>query len=199
LHTLTGVRAAEVHAHLMKAARPRAVSADVRAYLGGLRAAATARRFPIVIAAHTILIATASYFALWLRFDGNIPAPVVWAYLQMLPSVLAIRAAAFMGFGLFGGLWRYAGVWDLWRILLATGGSSVVLYLAIYNALGPAVYPRSIVIIESVLLIFFVGGVRLLWRIVPRGVMQSKRRRVLIVGAREGRAMLDREIDKTSP
>src|SRR6187455_2408516 len=83
-----------------------------------LRAVVTARRFPLIVLIHGTLMAAASYLALWLRFDGAIPDQVVLIYFQLLPELLLIRGMAFMAMGLGGGLWRYAGLWDLSRILL---------------------------------------------------------------------------------
>ena len=117
-----------------------------------LRAVVVARRFPLIVLIHGTLMVAASYLALWLRFDGAIPQQLVSAYVQSLPELLLIRGMTFMAMGLGGGLWRYAGVWDLSRIFLATLTSSLALYLFIYAPLGPAGYPRSIVIIDSALL-----------------------------------------------
>ena len=44
--------------------------------------------------------------------------------------------------------------------------SGFVVYAPIYSPLGPVGFPRSIVIIDSLLLISFLGGVRLIRRIV---------------------------------
>jgi FlaA1/EpsC-like NDP-sugar epimerase len=142
-------------------------------------------------------MAAASYLALWLRFDGDISQPLLSTYFQLLPQLLLIRGMAFMAMGLGGSLWRYAGLWDLSRILLATATSSLVLYAFIYHPLGPGGYPRSIVIIDSMLLVLFVGGARLSWRIVPRLNLRSRpRRRVLIVGAGDAGEMIVREMTK---
>jgi FlaA1/EpsC-like NDP-sugar epimerase len=162
-----------------------------------LRAVVTARRFPLVVSIHGILMAAASYLALWLRFDGDIPQPLLSTYFQLLPQLLLIRGMAFIAMGLGGSLWRYVGVWDLSQIVLATATSSLVLYAFIYYPLGPGGYPRSIVIIDSMLLVLFVGGARLSWRILPRLNFRSgPRRRVLIVGAGDAGEMVVREMAK---
>jgi FlaA1/EpsC-like NDP-sugar epimerase len=162
-----------------------------------LRAVVTARRFPLIVLIHGTLMVAASYLALWLRFDGAIPQQIVSTYFRVLPELLLIRGMAFMAMGLGGGLWRYAGVWDLSRIFLATVTSSLVLFLFIYAPIGPGGYPRSAVIIDSALLVLLVGGARLFWRVVPRFDLRSKpRRRVLIVGAGDAGEMIVREMTK---
>src|SRR5688572_26785222 len=92
---------------------------------------------PFVVAVHWILIALAAYLACWLRFDGDIPPHIVAIYLRTLPWVIVIRSLIFLPFGLYDGLWKYTGVWDLSRIVLAVLTSAVVLYAPIYSPLGP--------------------------------------------------------------
>ena len=162
-----------------------------------LRAVVIARRFPLIVLIHGTLMVAASYLALWLRFDGDIPPAARIDLCSIASRTPAHSRNAFMALGLGGGLWRYAGVWDLSRIFLATVTSSLALYLFIYAPMGPAGYPRSIVIIDSALLILLVGGARLSWRVVPRFHLRSKlRRRVLIVGAGDAGEMIVREMAK---
>ena len=104
--------------------------------------------------------------------------------------------------GLYGGLWRYTGVWDLSRIVLAVFTSSVLLQVIVYHELGPGLYPRSIVIIDSLLLVCFLGGARLLcrvvlWRVVPSLISTKPGRRVLIIGAGDAGDMIVREMRKS--
>jgi FlaA1/EpsC-like NDP-sugar epimerase len=167
-----------------------------RPVLCRLTAAAIARRFPLVVATHAVLIVMASYLACWLRFDGDIPPALFATYLQTLPSVLAIRGLTFVPFRLYGGLWRYTSVWDLSRIVLGVVTSSLALHVLVYGPLGPHGYPRSLVIIDSILLISFLGGVRLLWRIVPGAVRAKRGRRVLVLGAGDAGEMIVREMRK---
>jgi FlaA1/EpsC-like NDP-sugar epimerase len=176
----------------------RNVVESCRAVPPRFRTVVTARRFPIIAAAHAILMLSSSYLAFSLRFDGNIPPEIFATYMLTLPWLFAVRIPIFMGFGLFSGLWRYSGVWDLWRIVLATCTSTLTLYLLVYQRLGPGNYPRSIVIIDAMLVILLVGGARLLWR-VPFTLMQKEgRRRVLIVGAGDAGEMIVREMRRGS-
>jgi FlaA1/EpsC-like NDP-sugar epimerase len=160
-----------------------------------LREASAAGRVPFVLASHAVLIVLANYLAWSLRFDGTVPPEFVVTMVGTLPWLLGIRLATFVPFGLYGGLWRYTGVWDLWRILLAVFTSSLLLYVLVVQRLGPAVYPRSIGIIDSVLLVCFLGGVRLIWRLLPGAILRPRRgRRVLIVGAGDAGEMIVREM-----
>jgi FlaA1/EpsC-like NDP-sugar epimerase len=158
------------------------------------RRAITAR--PLVVAAHVSLCVASSYLACWLRFDGAVPAAVTATYLQVLPWILVVRGLVFLLFGLYGGLWRYTSVWDLSRILFAVFTSTVIMYPLVYRGLSPAVFPRSLPILDAILLVCFLGGVRFLWRVVPSVIRSSQRRRVLVVGAGDAGEMIVREMQK---
>jgi FlaA1/EpsC-like NDP-sugar epimerase len=138
----------------------------------------------------------ASYLACWLRFDGEVPSAVFATFLQLLPWLVIVRGLVFLLFGLYGGLWRYTSIWDLSRILLAVFTSTVIMYPLVYRGLSPSVYPRSVPILDAILLVCFLGGVRLLWRVVPSVIRSAERRRVLVIGAGDAGEMIVREMQK---
>ncbi len=142
------------------------------------------------------LIPTATYFAFWLRFDGEIPREYYIAYLQTMPWLIAIRGFTFLPFGLAGGLWRYT-VFGTSRVSLAVGSRAARCCTCSSTVNSASAYPRSIVIIDSLLLVCFLGGTRLLWRVVPSLVRTKPGRRVLIVGAGDAGDMIVREMRKS--
>ncbi len=162
-----------------------------------LRSLSRIKRLSLIGVVDLGLIPTATYFAFWLRFDGVIPPEYFVVYAQTLPWLLLIRGLTFLPFGLYGGLWRYTGVWDLSRIVLAVFTSSVLLHVLVYRTLGPAMYPRSIVIIDSLLLVCCLGGARLIWRVIPSLIRTKHGRRVLIIGAGDAGDMIVREMRKS--
>jgi len=84
------------------------------------------RLFSVVL--HMTLVVVANYVAFWLRFDGDVPAEeVVYAW-KMLPLLLGIRLITFIPFGLYRGLWRYTGLWDLRNIIFAVLVRSVAFF-----------------------------------------------------------------------
>src|SRR6185295_16456255 len=137
----------------------------------------------LVVALHITMIVVTSYTAFALRFDGSIPANYLLVWWQALPLLIVVRSVVFAPLRLYEGLWRYAGIWDLRNIIIGVAASSGVFYpIALWLLPGPG-YPRSILVIDAVLLIVAMGGSRLgrrlyheLSRIVPG-------RRILIVGA----------------
>lgn len=140
-------------------------------------------RRALVIGIHLVLIVLANYLAFWLRFDGVIPEAMMSAMVQTLPWLVATRVIAFVPFRLYEGLWRFTSIWDLQNIIFGVLASTVVFYCLVLWGLAVPVYPRSVFIMDSVLLIFLMGGVRLSRRIF-QGTGGSKReKRVLIYGA----------------
>lgn len=141
------------------------------------------RRIP-VIAIHAILVVLSNYGAFWLRFDGAIPERELALMLDMLPWLIAIRGITFMPFRLYMGLWRYTGIWDLRNIIGGVALSSVIFYSVAYWVLGQTEYSRGVIIVDSILLLCLMGGVRLLRRIWQGlGSGLKSKRKILIYGA----------------
>lgn len=61
------------------------------------------------------------------------------------------------------GIWRYASLMDLRRIIVAVASASVVAAAAIYMLRLPGV-PRSVLILHPVLLVLAMGGSRFAYR-----------------------------------
>ena len=76
------------------------------------------------------LVVASNYLAFWLRFDGEIP-PLYWSvFIYTIGWLVASRAAAFARFGLFTGLWQYAGIFDVTNVIAAVGLSSAASYVS---------------------------------------------------------------------
>jgi FlaA1/EpsC-like NDP-sugar epimerase len=89
----------------------------------------------------------------------------------------------FVPFRLYEGLWRYAGIWDLRNIIIGVVASSGVFYqIALWQIQAPS-YPRSILVIDSLLLILAMGGARLGRRLFHELTRSERSRRVLVIGA----------------
>lgn len=141
------------------------------------------RRFPIV-AFHALLVVVSNGLAFWLRFDGVI-SPREWdLMIRMLPWLVLIRGITFAPFGLYMGLWRYTGIWDLRNIIGGVALSSLIFFGLVHFILGQVAYPRGVFVFDAVLLIFLMGGVRLSRRFLLglKGGAKS-RRKVLVYGA----------------
>ncbi|MDH3318988.1 MAG: polysaccharide biosynthesis protein [Betaproteobacteria bacterium] len=136
----------------------------------------------------------------WLRFNLEIPPTV---FLQTafvaLPGVLAVHAVVFWLMGLYRGLWRYASLPDLQRIVVAVGIAALATPTLFTLLAFPAVIPRSVYLICPLLLVGAMGGSRLLYRAWKEGALLGMVRRpnarpVLVLGAGAAAASLLREL-----
>jgi FlaA1/EpsC-like NDP-sugar epimerase len=136
---------------------------------------------------HLGIFALAYLAAFGLRFEGLIPESYYATMLKTLPLVVLVQAAAFYYHDLYQGLWRYASFADVQNILRATLMSLVALFL-IDLAASPylGTIPRSIYILDSLLVVAFACGPRFLVRHLrmrfPAISATHDFRRVLLVG-----------------
>lgn len=139
--------------------------------------------------------ALANYFAFVLRFESLLPERYRAVFFVYLPLLLAIRMVFYAQSGLHRGIWRYSSIGDLVKIVMsATLGTAVFLVIVRY-LIGDIAYPRSVYILDWLLLIMITGGSRLFIR-VYRDFFQIEHpgKRVLIVGAGDAGEMLVRDM-----
>jgi UDP-GlcNAc:undecaprenyl-phosphate/decaprenyl-phosphate GlcNAc-1-phosphate transferase len=139
--------------------------------------------------------------AYYLRLQGGGSSYERHIFLVSLAVVLAVRYAAFIPFGLYRGVWRYAGARDAAAIVGAVVVSEVVAYLILDATQVWGAFPRSIFIIDALVCTVLVGASRFWERAFVRAVSsltgRGDRRRTLIVGAGRGGRSLLRELRET--
>jgi FlaA1/EpsC-like NDP-sugar epimerase/UDP-N-acetylmuramyl pentapeptide phosphotransferase/UDP-N-acetylglucosamine-1-phosphate transferase len=145
---------------------------------------------------HLVLITAANYAAFWLRFDGEIPDSKLQLWAEMLPWLLLARAATFFPLRLHNRRWRYTGLSDLRDITVGVAASTLMFCGIVYGVFDLAGYPRSVFLIDSVLLVFAIGGVRLLPRYWRERSRSAGAKRVLIYGAGDAGEMILRDMKK---
>jgi FlaA1/EpsC-like NDP-sugar epimerase len=151
-------------------------------------------RRPIIVLLQLALVGLANYLAFWLRFDGEIPKSQVELFVWMLPWLVVVRGLTFIPFRLYQGLWYYTSLWDLRNIAAGVLTGTIIFYGLTHWGLGIVEYPRSIFIVDAILLVCFLTGIRLTRRIY-RGLRHTKReRRVLIYGAGDAGEMVVRDM-----
>lgn len=153
---------------------------------------------------HDVLMVPIAWFgAYWLRHNlGMISNALLAEADNYLFIVLFSQIAAYWVFGLYRGIWRFASVPDLIRILksLALGVSLSVLILFFYSRLNTV--PRSIFPLYTLLLLIFLGGNRLIYRFLKQSwqnTFNTAGVRVLIVGAGEAGEGIIRDMLRQSP
>jgi FlaA1/EpsC-like NDP-sugar epimerase len=152
------------------------------------------RKVPIVLLQAGLLV-LAYYASFQLRFDFRMSAQFQDVFLETLPLVLVIKLVVFQFFRLNRGWWRYVGMSDLMDIIKAALSSAALMFGAVYIYRGMPGYPRSIFMIDPLLTIVIMGGVRF----AVRAYMESAGREMaqsnaLIVGAGNAGRAIAREL-----
>lgn len=152
--------------------------------------------------AHDIAAAgVAWYGAYLLRFNFDIPAPFNSAIVHLLGLVLPLHAVIFWRFGLYRGLWRYASLQDMKRILTAVGVAAVALAVMVYMVSSQSQVPRAVLVLHPLLLIAVMGGSRVAYRLFKEYRLYGHARilgdPVLVVGAGEAAVNLLRELTRS--
>ncbi len=102
--------------------------------------------------------------AFWLRFNLEVPPEFAKTALHTLPWVMAVNALLFWRLGLYRGLWRYASLPDLQKIVAGVFVAALAAP-ALFLLIAPAPpVPRTVFLIAPLLLIGAMSGSRLLYR-----------------------------------
>ena len=149
---------------------------------------------------HLVGVAITYWMAFLLRFDGEIPLQFMEVFLHSLPILLVISIFCFVLFRLFSDVWGYFSVDDLVRLALAVATAMGTFAFVIYFWGGnDSIVPRSVVVLEYILLNIWLAGGRLVARYLrrfsrpggPQDVPGAER--ILLVGTLEEADMVIRE------
>lgn len=106
----------------------------------------------------------AYYLAFQLRFNFDIPDSFVQTIATTIGVVVVVQMLCFIGNGLYIGVWRFASIPDLKRIVVAIAFSTAILFALLLLFRPHGVVPRSVLMLDPMLLLILVGGGRLLYR-----------------------------------
>ena len=142
------------------------------------------------------IIPLAWFAAYYMRYNlGKIPHVYFLHALIALPLLIVIQGFFYWFFGLYRGVWRFASLPDLIRIIKAVFVASVVSLLIVFLWSRLHDMPRSIFPLYGILLILLLGGARLFYRYIKeQGRLGLARKRVLIVGAGQAGESLARDL-----
>jgi FlaA1/EpsC-like NDP-sugar epimerase len=172
------------------------------------------RRRPAVIRNRYFVISDLVLTALSavLAFAIRLDFPLFWTYRSIwfvfVLMAMFIKPPVHYFFGLYRRYWRYASIREMLNIVGATLTASAILTLLVLGLFLPLGwferFPRSVLIIDCMLSLIFVGGTRFSVRFLgevnalrnSNGRSQSDvhARRVLVVGAGDAGAMTVREM-----
>lgn len=146
---------------------------------------------------HILLIAVAYFLAFYIRFEFRIPDAYYKIFTGTLIYLILIKFIIFYAFRLYEGLWRYVSIHDVLQILKANAVTTLAFLLFIAFSYGLKGFPRSVFIIDFIVCVSLLSGVRLLNRVFRERYLPAakiKKIRVLIVGAGEAGAATLREL-----
>jgi FlaA1/EpsC-like NDP-sugar epimerase len=147
-----------------------------------------------------VFVAAAWYLAFRLRFDPKIPPYYHTMFTRTIWIVLLIQLSVFILFGFYNRWWRYVSTRDMWGaargVTVACLVSSVVVYFA--NPVAGVRLPRSVAIMDWLLLLAFVAGARMLARTLmerptARGLV-ARGKEVIVVGAGDAAQLIIKEL-----
>ncbi len=146
---------------------------------------------------HDLLMVPVAWLgAYWLRFNlGVIPETYIERAFEALPLLIVVQAGINWFFGLYRGVWRFASIPDLIRILQAVTVALVVGFGLLFLFFRLEDVPRSVPIIFGVLLVMLLTGPRFFYRwLKDRHIDLRSGERVLIVGAGKAGEVLVRDL-----
>ena len=151
---------------------------------------------------HDVAAAAAAWcLAYALRFNLEISRAYLEGMLETLPWVVALQAVVFWQFGLYRGVWRYASLPDLKRILFGVGVGAMATALLLHLLLMGDLVPRSVLLLDPILLLLIMGGSRFAYRAWKEhrlyGPAQSHGKPVLVLGAGDTAVTLLKELERS--
>lgn len=146
-------------------------------------------------------ICLAYYAATLLRYEAELTPTRLARIWVTLPVIIPVKLIVLYAFGLYRSMWRYLGIVDLIHLCRAVTTSSVITVVAILMIWNFEGYSRTVFVIDWMIMLMLVAGLRLLFRglrdALP-GVQKNSGKRVLIIGAGDAGEMLVREMQNNS-
>ena len=147
------------------------------------------------------LIALAWWLAFELRFDQGIPIYYEKLFQRTIGIVVAIQLVVFVLFRFYDRWWRYVSIRDMWSALRGVTAAALAASLTVYffSPVAQVRLPRSVAIMDWLLLLGLVAGTRLLARSVierPGTGLVARGKEVLVVGAGDAGQLVIRELQR---
>jgi FlaA1/EpsC-like NDP-sugar epimerase len=149
------------------------------------------------------IVALSWFLAFELRFDQGLPVYYDTLLRRTILLVVAIKIAVFLLFGFHRRWWRYVSVHDMWSAARGVVVASLVADLTVYllSPVHNVRLPRSIAVMDLLITLALVAGVRLLTRTLmerPRsGAFVTRGKEVIVVGAGDAGRLIVQEMQRS--
>ncbi|CAM5188265.1 UDP-N-acetyl-alpha-D-glucosamine C6 dehydratase [Castellaniella defragrans] len=158
-------------------------------------------RLFLALAFDLVAVVVAWMGAFLLRFNLGWPAEYHRELYFGVSILLVVQLIVCHLAGLYRGMWSFASLPDLRRLIRAVLVSAVIVLALTLFASPLLMIPRSIVLLYPMLLLLVMGGGRMAWRLWKESclapVSDAERKPVVIVGAGTAGAMLLRELARS--
>ena len=162
---------------------------------------------PGAVLVDAALAALMAFLAVGLRIDRNNLFAAAAEYWVFIPLAAIVRPVMFLLAGAYLRVWRYPTISDVALIVSSLAAGSLVMAMTLFFVMQPSGFPgsigfpRSALLIEFVLSLLVLGGIRFASRVrqedvdpAPRAELAGPPKPVLIYGAGEAGAQLVREM-----
>ncbi len=134
-----------------------------------------------------------------IRYEGVIDHFNFGLIGKSLPMIIVIKLIAFSVSGVYGNIWRYVGLYELLNIVKGVVLGSIVSVFAILIAFRFEWFSRMIFILDAMVLLILMSGVRIAFRLFREHLFvsfETRGRNILIMGAGDAGDAFLREIRK---
>jgi len=134
-----------------------------------------------------VAVGVAWWIAYLFRFNFDIPSSVSVVLISILPGIVLTQTSFFLWLGLYRGVWRYASLPDVKRIVIAVfmGTLCVLVLLGLLDQFERI--PGSVIVLAPLLLLLIMGSSRLIYRAWKERRLYSlesyEAKLVLVIGA----------------
>jgi FlaA1/EpsC-like NDP-sugar epimerase len=139
---------------------------------------------------HDVIAALVAWgLSFLLRFNFEIPSNFYTHLYETAFWVALLQSTVFVLFGLYQGVWRFASIPDLKRIVKAVVVAATMVAALLFMLSPPVVVPRSVLLLDPILLVLLMGGSRFAYRAWKEhrlyGVSRLQGEPVILIGAGE--------------
>jgi FlaA1/EpsC-like NDP-sugar epimerase len=156
-------------------------------------------RLVLAVVHDLLAVAAAWLLAFALRFNLELPELYYEQALESVIWVVLLYGAIFFASGLYRGIWRFASLPDLQRIILAVGAGALAVAAMLFML--QLTVPRSVLVLSPALLVMIMGGSRLAYRGWKErrlgALIPANREPVVVLGATDAAAGLIKELARS--